>query len=301
MDSFAIIIILISAAMHAAWNFISKTKAPSAAFFAIATFATVVICIPLYVHFEARIASVPLIVWVLLLATSFFHATYYIGLAGAYRRHDISMVYPLTRALPVLWVPIICLLIGYGKPLSLVAILGICVTAFGCVVLPLKKWSADFFQQYWHGAIWFVLATAAATTGYTILDSIGLERLTKSAAHFSSVEMALFFIAFQSLFTLAFLVPYVLFRRGEKQQFRNLIRHSIRFPILAGIICNVAYALVLLAMQFASNVSYVVAFRQSSVLFGFLLGIWILKEETTRFKNGGVILILAGLVIVALG
>lgn len=301
MNSFAIGIILVSAAMHAAWNFISKAKAPSAAFFTIATIASVVACIPLYVYFAARLAGVPLVVWALLLATSFFHAAYYIALAGSYRRHDISFVYPLTRALPVLMVPIICLIIGYGKPLSSASIVGIVITALGCVVLPLKTWDANFLKQYWHGSLWFVLATAGGTTGYTILDSIGLEQLAKSEARFSSWEAALFFIAFQVLLTLVYLVPYVLLRQSERHHFKTLVRHSLRFPIWAGIICNVAYALVLVAMQFASNVSYIVAFRQSSILFGFLLGIWFLKEETTHFKTGGVVLILAGLVIAALG
>jgi drug/metabolite transporter (DMT)-like permease len=301
MNSFAIGIILLSAAMHAAWNFISKAKAPSAAFFTIATIASVVACAPLYVYFAARLASVPPLVWALLFTTAFFHAAYYITLAGAYRRHDISFVYPLTRALPVLWVPIICLLIGYGKPLSPVAILGISITAVGCLVLPLKTLDADFLKQYLHGSIWFVLATAAGTTGYTILDSLGLEQLAKSAARFSALEAALLFIAFQVLFTLIFLVPYVLLRQNERHHFKTLVRHSIRFPIWAGIICNIAYMLVLLAMQFASNVSYIVAFRQSSILFGFLLGVWLLKEETTPFKTSGVVLILVGLAIAAFG
>jgi uncharacterized membrane protein len=156
-------------------------------------------------------------------------------------------------------------------------------------------------KQYRHGALWFVLATAATTTGYTILDSIGLEELAKGAARFSSLEAALFFIAFQSLFTLGFLVPYVCLRHRERHHFQTLTHHSIRFPIWAGLICNVSYALVLLAMQFASNVSYIVAFRQSSILFGFLLGVRLLKEENTPFKTGGMVLILVGLITVALG
>lgn len=301
MNSFAIGIILVSAAMHAAWNFISKAKAPSAAFFTIATLATVVACVPLYVFFAARLANVPSIVWALLLVTAFFHAAYYISLAGAYRQHDISFVYPLTRALPVLIVPIICLFIGYGKPLSHTAVIGIVITALGCVILPLKTLKTNFLKQYLQHSLWLVLATAAGTTGYTILDSIGVEHLAKSAVRFSTLETALFFIAFQALFTLIYLVPYVLLRQNERHHFKTLARHSIRFPIWAGIICNVAYMLVLLAMQLATNVSYIVAFRQSSILFGFLLGVLVLNEKTTPFKIGGVLLILVGLATAALG
>ena len=55
--------------------------------------------------------------------------------------------------------------------------------------------------------------------------------------------------------------------------------------------------LVLIAMNFVTNVSYVQAFRQIGLLIGMLEGIFILKEKCTVPKIVGITLILSGLVL----
>ena len=57
-----------------------------------------------------------------------------------------------------------------------------------------------------------------------------------------------------------------------------------------------AYVLVLLAMHFVTNVSYVQAFRQMSLPLGAFLGIVFLKEKTSGPKLVGLALIVGGLV-----
>ena len=66
----------------------------------------------------------------------------------------------------------------------------------------------------------------------------------------------------------------------------------------AGIV--VAYGLVLVALGFARNVSYVVAFRQVSLPIGTLLSALVLRERLTGPRIVGTLTILAGLVMVAL-
>ena len=60
-----------------------------------------------------------------------------------------------------------------------------------------------------------------------------------------------------------------------------------------------AYALILIAMQYVTNVSYIQAFRQLSLPIGFLAGVLFLHEKSSATKIVGLTLILAGLVIVA--
>ena len=60
-----------------------------------------------------------------------------------------------------------------------------------------------------------------------------------------------------------------------------------------------AYILVLLAMHFVTNVSYVQAFRQMSLPLGAFLGIAFLKEKATSPKLAGLTLIVGGLIAVA--
>ena len=61
-----------------------------------------------------------------------------------------------------------------------------------------------------------------------------------------------------------------------------------------------AYALILLAMGFVTNVSYIQAFRQMSLPLGVLAGVFILKEPCSQAKLIGIILIVAGLIAVSL-
>jgi drug/metabolite transporter (DMT)-like permease len=301
MNSIAIILVLISCVTHAGWNLVSKSRTPSAAFFALSTGSSLVVMTPLYIYFIPRLSQVPLALWGLLITTGFFQALYYISLGNSYRLNDISLAYPISRSLPVLLVPLVCFLIGYGKPLSMLAIVGMIITAVGCMILPLKVINTSVLKQYFQYSFLFVVLAAVGTTGYSIIDSMGLELLKTGAHPLSTLQAALFYIAFEDLLTVFFLWPYVGFSRREKINLRIICKRSLRYPLLAGPVVAITYSLVLIAMQFATNVSYIVAFRQVSILIGVLLGIFVLKEKSTPFKIAGTAMIFIGLVLAAVG
>ena len=71
------------------------------------------------------------------------------------------------------------------------------------------------------------------------------------------------------------------------------------YSMLAALLCNGAYLLVLWAMQFVDNVSYIQAFRQLSIPLGAAAGIVLLHEKITKPKLAGLILIVIGLILVA--
>jgi len=301
MNSIAIILVLISCVTHAGWNLVSKSRTPSAAFFALSTGSSLVVMTPLYIYFIPRLSQVPLALWGLLITTGFFQALYYISLGNSYRLNDISLAYPISRSLPVLLVPLVCFLIGYGKPLSMLAIVGMIITAVGCMILPLKVINTSVLKQYFQYSFLFVVLAAVGTTGYSIIDSMGLELLKTGAHPLSTLQAALFYIAFEDLLTVFFLWPYVGFSRREKINLRIICKRSLRYPLLAGPVVAITYSLVLIAMQFATNVSYIVAFRQVSILIGVLSGIFVLKEKSTPFKIAGTAMIFIGLVLAAVG
>jgi uncharacterized membrane protein len=53
-------------------------------------------------------------------------------------------------------------------------------------------------------------------------------------------------------------------------------------------------------MAYASNVSYIVAFRQLSIPLGALLGVWVQKEPAGLPKLLGVGVVFGGLILVGL-
>ena len=60
------------------------------------------------------------------------------------------------------------------------------------------------------------------------------------------------------------------------------------------------YGLVLVSMNYVSNVSYVAAFRQFSTPLGALFGMAFLKEPRHMPKIAGVVVIFLGLVVVGM-
>ena len=77
----------------------------------------------------------------------------------------------------------------------------------------------------------------------------------------------------------------------------ELFSREIGAAVLAGVFAGLTYILVLLAMNYVTNVSYVQVFRQLGLPIGMGLGVLILKERCTATKITGVILILAGLAV----
>lgn len=286
--------------LHAGWNFVSKTQKPSAAFFMLASGASVAMMVPVYCFLWPHYVRIPLEVWLLLIATGCAQGTYYIGLANAYRLNDISFAYPLARALPVLLVPAICFIFGYGKPLSIAALIGMLIIAVGCIVLPFGGRQTIRLGNYYHLSLLFILIAAGGTTVYTIIDSIGLGILRREMQDLSRIEATLCYSSLQCLFVLIFLTLFVCAHKDEQKTLSVMRGKILCFPALAGIVCTIAYMLVLFAMQYAENVSYVVALRQLSILVGVLLGVSILREEKTYHKLAGVGCILSGLVMTAL-
>jgi multidrug transporter EmrE-like cation transporter len=121
---------------------------PSLAFFFVtAVFAALTISPILLIH-RTVLTRVPTAVWWLVLATGMAQMVYFFGLAGAYRRGDISLAYPLARALPVLLVAVISLRWGNGGQIGPLGLLGMALITIGCIILPLRHWQQFSLHAY---------------------------------------------------------------------------------------------------------------------------------------------------------
>jgi drug/metabolite transporter (DMT)-like permease len=76
---------------------------------------------------------------------------------------------------------------------------------------------------------------------------------------------------------------------------------NVRPAALAGVGIFLAYTLVLVAMGYVRNISYVVAFRQLGIVWGTFLGVLVLRETRTGMKFVGVAVLVVGLVLVGTG
>lgn len=301
MSSLAILLVTISAFAHAFWNLLGKRQNPSTAFFLIATAFAATCLSPLLIIYRGTFPSIPRQVWLWVGLTSIFEVIYYIGLAGAYRHGDLSVAYPLARALPVVLVAILTAVLSLGKPLSLVGVAGILLVVIGCLVLPLRNLRNIHLDKSM--TLCFLLAGLAAlgTTGYTLVDNQALYALrTASGITISRMEIAFFYLAMSSL-TISFAMGvYILLSASERIELTKTWQSGKRMAFITGLLIVGTYGLVLAAMEYADNVSYIVAFRQLSIPLGAMLGILVQREPSYSTKITSIGIIFAGLVLIAL-
>lgn len=288
--------------MHAGWNFISQRRSPSLAFFFVtAVFAALTISPILLIHREV-LTRVPTAVWWLVLATGMAQMVYFFGLAGAYRRGDISLAYPLARALPVLLVAVISLRWGNGGQIGPLGLLGMALITIGCIILPLRHWQQFSLHAYRDAVVLMAVVAAIGTTGYTLIDDEALRQL-RAALPLPNSQITLLFIALQTSSTAVMLGLATLLSPTERGQLRQMWhnRTLLRTSLVTGVVIMATYGLVLAAMAYVSNVSYVAAFRQLSIPIGALLGLTLQQEPRYRPKLLGIGIVSIGLVLVGIG
>ena len=303
MSLIAILLVTISAFMHAGWNLLSKSKHPSAPFFLVASLTGVLFFSPALLLNRSLLAGgIPPQVWKLLVAAGFFQALYYIALAGAYRAGDMSVAYPLARSSPILVVLVVTLILGRRDQVSPQCIAGIVLVVGGCFLIPLQTFRDLRLRHFWNATCGFALLAAVGTSGYSIVDDEALRHLrTIARGATGTPRVTLLYTGLEAMVASLWLALFIALRPRGRADFRQVIRENKRHAALAGAIIYLTYAIVLVSLAFVKNVSYVVCFRQLSIPVGAAFGILILKEAPHRPKLAGVAVMFAGLVLVATG
>jgi len=295
----AVILLAISAITHAAWNLVSKREQPTAAFFLVTNTAATLCLLPAAILFWRMLAEFTPQVWLLLLVTGFFQAVYYAALGRAYCSGDMSVAYPLARSLPVVYVAAVTCLLGHGRELSVLSLSGMALVALGVILLPARHFRDFSAKNYLTPMCLLAVVAAVGTAGYSMVDDAAL-RCLRSATN-GIIRPTLVFAFLEGISASVWLAAYVLARPGRMGAARGVIARQLKPAVLAGVGICIAYTLVLISMAFVRNISYVVAFRQMSILIGVLLGISVLGEKPWPPKIAGVSCAFAGLVLVKLG
>lgn len=271
-------LVLGSAGLHASWNLIVKSQDDKlvSGWFTGLMPALVLTPVLFFTGFPSPE------VWPILAASGCLQALYMIALTQAYSHGDFSMVYPVARGLAPL-------LVGLGAPLllgerlSFLATIGIALIGGGIAWLGLstRRSRGGFLALVW------ATVTASCIASYSVIDKVGV-----SKAHPLAYIITLFWCM------TAFMTPVMLWQRGLKG-LDNLWRR--RWPVLmtAGLMSLGAYLLVLIAMRL-TQVSYVAALREISVVFAALLGSLVLREPYGRRRVAASAVVAIGLILLVL-
>ena len=295
MSFTAFVLILSSVVLHATWHFMVKQSRSSMAMMLPVSFANLLMTLCFALTSGVNFGEIPGAVFLMAVCGGASGVICNLGLVRAYQLSDVSLAYPLARALPVLFTMAITAVLGIGKPLSLTGAAAMFIIFAGCVIMPMRGFSGFRIKDYFNKSFPCIIIAALGTTGYTIFDSIGVKLFLKSFPELPVWHGSLTYANLRetSLFVIMFLslALFYKFRIPELDSFKRL-----RF-YCTGIFAGLAYALILAAMPFVTNVSFVQAFRQLSLPVGMLFGVIFLKEKCTAPRIVGVVLTLAGLLL----
>ena len=285
------LLVLVSALIHSSWNFFTKRGNWPLEFFFWVFLWSVLLYLPFFIGFgvfPSLLLQAQPKLWGTALLSSFFQTIYIICLIGAYRLGDLSLVYPISRSAPLftqIWA-----ISFIGEVLSKGGVMGIGLVMIGLFVISLKDFHILNMIPQSKPLISrpYVLALAAAIANsfYSVIDKVGVQNLHP-----------VFYIWFINLWMAIFMGLYLSLQ--GRVSFVKVWRESKKEILIITILQNVAYLLVLMALQM-SKVSYVVAFRQVGALFGAGMGIFFLKESYWKTRITGALILTLGLVLIGL-
>lgn len=297
MSLAAFIMIALSACSHATWNLLAKKSTMTFAFYT----AICLTCTMIWLHTQfwtaVDVLALPWRFWGFTWLSVASDMTYLLGLIYAYRKMEISTAYPMMRALPLPLTALLTLLFGIGDKLSALALAGMAIVFMGCLLIPLKRLSDFSLRNYLNRSMIFILVVACGTTGYTLCDKLSQGAMASAVAGLPKPMVALTYYSTRGICLASALLLVTLSVPSIRQDFFDFFRKRNCMPVLAGLFASMTYVLVLLAMNYVSNVSFVQVFRQIGLIFGVAGGVIFFKESLTLPKLLGMGLIFTGLVI----
>ncbi|MGE5618712.1 MAG: EamA family transporter [Sphingomonadaceae bacterium] len=289
MTTLALILVVASALMHSIWNLLYKRAKDKPAFAWLFGLAAVVIYLPAFLLLVGR-QPIPPEGWYLVAASGVIHTLYFAFLGRGYSVGDLSLVYPLARGTGPLLVPIWAFTF-LGERLSTSGMAGILAVVSGIYMLHLRQLSWSGLLQPLRSIrtrpTQIALLSGLLISLYTVVDKMGASYLQPL------VYMYLWTVVFSLLYG-----PYVLRTSGWATVTAEW-QVNARSIVAVAFLMVLTYTLVLFAMTM-SNVSYVAATRELSVVFGAAMGTLLLRESYGKAKLGGSILIAIGVAMIGL-
>ena len=278
MPPLALALILLSAVLHASWNLLIARARDTEAATALAVPIGALLVLP----FTLSTWRVEAGVWPYLAATWVLETAYLALLAAAYRRADMSLVYPLARGLaPVIVLLVAALALGIPTtPLEALGVLGV-----GAGVLLVRGFGHGAAGSGDRAGTLLALTVAATIAGYTLVDRQGLQFASPTAY----VVLAL---AVPGLVYLAAIT-----RIKGRAAVRAELRPSTAF---IGVAMFAGFGAALAALTIAPPAS-VAAGRESSVVIATVMAAVVLKERVGPRRLAGAVLVVIGVALLAVG
>ncbi len=278
LENFVFLAVLFAALCHACWNALIKVGLNPLATTTLISVGSGVVALAF-----TPITGLPAAAaWPWIVASIVIHLFYFAALIESYRTGDLGQVYPIARGSAPLMTAAVSA-IYLGEKLSLIGWVGIFALVSGVFMLSLR--GGRDLAKIDKRAVGFALFTAVTVCAYSVVDGIGgrvsLNPNAYSAWLFAGIAVVM--------------VPYALWRDG-----RDVIPAMQTYWLRGlggGALQFLSYGIAIWAMTVAP-IAIVASLRETSVLFGAVIAVVVLKEPLRAMRIAAALLIVCGLILI---
>src|SRR5262245_27874786 len=286
MPSLAILLLLLGALLHTAWNLILKQSKDKyiAIWWMLVTGGVVALFALLFTGLPPRE------MWKFTIFSVITEAAYFIALTYAYQDSEFSLVYPVARGTAPAFLALWSFIFLDERPTS-GGMIGLSLIVAGLFIIGLSTLLQSHVSHLHFRGLAIALFIALLISIYTTIDGAAVH-VQNSAAYALPYVMTMFALVPIPV-TLFILREYNLQQLTEEWNTKGLLFFA------TGLLGVLAYLMAVFAYAIAP-LSYSGAVREVSVVFGAIAGWWLLKEKMGGLRVLGAIVIFGGILVIAM-
>lgn len=278
MITLALLLVILSAVVHALWNFLTKRVSGNLGIVYLGIICACLILLPFVLLLPTSHIPLPP-AFRYIIATGVIHAFYFVSLSQAYKHGNISTVYPVARGFGVVGTALLAVLL-LREQISIVGVIGITSVCSGIFMIGAARGG----QARHRKGLLFALLVGLTMIGYSIVDKMAVALID---------PVVYIFCLF--MLSAILLTPYLVLTR--RKVLSGAWNNNRKDSLLIGLGATTGYLLILYAFRMA-QASYVVAGREFSVVIGSIMGIVYLREPLLMRKVLGIIMVVLGMIMI---
>ncbi len=286
MNTFALMLVIVSAFCHAYWNLVLKKTSGGVNMIWLFTTITVLMYVPVLIHLKLDLSTIfrtPYIYIYVYVASVVFHILYFIFLDWAYKYGELSIIYPIARGSAPLMTILIAILF-MGERLSSVQVFSVILIVIGTLILSGFSYNKEGRVA---SSLSYAFVCGLMVASYTLIDK-------QAVSHFGASPFMLDFI--NNVGRALLLLPFAL---RDKKMFKETAKKYWKEAGIIALMSPISYLLILFAMRL-EPVSLIAPMRQLSIVIGAVLGVRLLSESIAYKKAAGIVITFIGVVILSL-
>ncbi len=276
MNSPVVLLVLVSALLHASWNAFLHLSGDR-------LWLLGMMSIPYLVVSAIGVVLLPLPAhgaWPYIIASVVLEFAYCFTLIRAYRSGDFGQIYPIARGLSPMLVFIGALVFAH-ESLQPLAAAGVALVSLGIMSLAFRR-----NMRFSGESVPYALLTGLFIASYSVVDGIG----AREAGNGLSYVMWVYLLWNIPQFLLVWH-----WRGGARQMFTST--PAVVKGILAGAVALTAYCLIIEAYRYLP-IAMVSALRELSSIFAVLIGWLFMHEKLTTRRVVACVLVCGGAVLI---